>query len=86
VLDWWRRVKDSPRARYNQQRRLGATEELALDVVAESYGLTVNVVRLGTDGSEKIGRIRWSIKDLDRLLYWRWAYQTGHLTEPETEP
>jgi hypothetical protein len=83
VLDWWRRVtrKDSPRDRYMAQRKLGATKELALDVVAESYGLKVNIIRLGTDGSEKPAKIKWSLEQMDGLLFTQWLYATGRISE-----
>jgi hypothetical protein len=79
LLDWWQRVTDSPRTRYLAQRRMGATEELALAVVASSYGLNTEVVRLGSDGTEKVVTIPWSLKDVERLLFTRHLYRSGRL-------
>lgn len=72
---------DSPRQRYNRQRMLGATPALALQVVAESYGLATNVVRLGSDGSEKTVPVKWTLEQINGLLFAKWRYQTGDLDE-----
>ena len=85
MLEWWQRVTrrnpDSPSQRYLRQRRLGATPELALAVVASSYGLQTNVVRLGSDGQENVVTIPWTLRDMERLLFAQYLYRNGQLRD-----
>lgn len=65
---------DTPTQRYRRQRALGATHELALSVVASSYGLSHNIVKLSPDGSEKQLDPNWTLPQLEHLHFYRWLF------------
>lgn len=59
----------------------GESEASARHTVASSYGLNTNVVRLGTDGSEKLVTIPGTVRDIERLLFAKYLVAEGIVTE-----
>lgn len=67
--------------RYRLALLRGESPAAARASVAVSYGLNANVVRLGSDGTEKVVTITWTIEQIARLLFIQHLYRTGLLTE-----
>jgi len=76
------RPLDSPTLRYRRQRALGATPELALAVVVSSYGFSHNLVQLRPDGSTKDIDPKWTLRQLERIYFLRWAAIEGLIGGP----